>query len=311
LYKIFTLILVSFGLLINQPSIAAPIKNTDLQVAFLELSKQKAKLKKHSTRAAKKKKVVIRYSSNCINWSAVQINRESKRFDKIISKNSKKYRVDSNLIKAVITAESCFKTKALSHKGAQGLMQLIPATARRFGVTNSYKPEQSIRAGIRYLKFLIDRFKGNLKKVIAAYNAGEGKVDKYKGIPPFRETRKYVKRVIANYHQFKGYSKKPNPKKKPLLASKQKKAYSGLQAQKITANKRKQLPSGLAFNKPQKKRVIATYDKSKQRANNKPVISGKRIRTYSTSLARKPAFRKGYTRIFARKNHSGRSADAS
>ena len=205
MYKIFTLILVSFGLLINQPSIAAPIKNTDLQVAFLELSKQKAKLKKHSTRAAKKKKVVIRYSSNCINWSAVQINRESKRFDKIISKNSKKYRVDSNLIKAVITAESCFKTKALSHKGAQGLMQLIPATARRFGVTNSYKPEQSIRAGIRYLKFLIDRFKGNLKKVIAAYNAGEGKVDKYKGIPPYKETRLYVKNVLKVY-------KKLNPK---------------------------------------------------------------------------------------------------
>jgi len=233
------------------------------------------------------------------------------QFDHIILEAAKQHKVDAALIHAVIKQESCYNRFAVSPVGAEGLMQLMPATARRFNVSNSFIAKQNINAGAKYLAWLLKRFKGNVRLSLAAYNAGEGNVDKYKGIPPFRETRKYVKRVIANYHQFKGYSKKPNPKKKPLLASKQKKAYSGLQAQKITANKRKQLPSGLAFNKPQKKRVIATYDKSKQRANNKPVISGKRIRTYSTSLARKPAFRKGYTRIFARKNHSGRSADAS
>lgn len=201
MYKFLTFILVSFGLLIIQPSIAAPVEKPDLYVALLELSKQKTKQKKSLITTAKKKKSVIRYSKNCLNWNAKQINRKSKRFDKIINKNSKKYRVDKNLIKAVITAESCFKTKALSHKGAQGLMQLIPATAKRFGVSNSYKPEQNIRAGTRYLKFLIDRFKGDLKKVIAGYNAGEGKVDKYKGIPPYKETRLYVRNVLKIYKQ--------------------------------------------------------------------------------------------------------------
>lgn len=205
LYKFLIFILVSLGLLSHQPSIATPVENIDLQVAFLELSKQKAKRKKQSTKTAKKKKPVVRYSGNCLNWNARKIKRKSKRFDKIINKNSKIYRVDKNLIKAVITAESCFKTKALSHKGAQGLMQLIPATAERFGVSNSYKPEQNIRAGTRYLKFLIDRFKGDLKKVIAAYNAGEGKVDRYKGIPPYKETRLYVKNVLRVY-------KRLNPK---------------------------------------------------------------------------------------------------
>jgi len=103
------------------------------------------------------------------------------------------------LIKAVITAESCFKVKAKSHANARGLMQLIPATAKRFGVQNSYNPEQNIRGGVKYLKFLKARYKGDLKKVIAAYNAGEGAVDKYKGIPPYKETKNYVKSVLKTY----------------------------------------------------------------------------------------------------------------
>ncbi len=109
----------------------------------------------------------------------------------------------SNLVRAVITAESCFKRKALSSAGAQGLMQLIPATAKRFGVRNSYDPKQNIRGGIKYLKFLLARYKGNLKKTIAAYNAGEGKVDHYKGIPPYKETRRYVKNVLKIYDLLK------------------------------------------------------------------------------------------------------------
>lgn len=150
-----------------------------------------------SSNAAKSS--VIRFSTHCLSWNAKQINRKAKRFDKIINKYSRQYRVDSHLIKSVITAESCFKIKALSSAGAQGLMQLIPATAKRFGVRNSYNPDQNIRGGVKYLKFLITRFKGDLKKVIAAYNAGEGKVDRYKGIPPYKETKRYVKNVLRIY----------------------------------------------------------------------------------------------------------------
>jgi soluble lytic murein transglycosylase-like protein len=138
-------------------------------------------------------------SGSCLSWSAAQINRKAMRFDKAITKYSRLYRVDSDLVKSVITAESCFKVKAKSKAGAQGLMQLIPATAKRYGVRNSYNPEQNIRGGVKYLRFLKARYRGNLKKIIAAYNAGEGAVDKYKGIPPYKETRRYVKNVLKIY----------------------------------------------------------------------------------------------------------------
>ena len=149
--------------------------------------------------AASNESKTVSYENQCLKWNAKKINRAAKRFDKTIKKYSKRYRVDSEFIKAIITVESCFRIKALSNKGAQGLMQLIPATAERFGVKNSYSSEQNIRGGTQYLKFLIDRFKGNLKKVVAAYNAGEGKVDKYKGVPPYKETRRYVKNVLKIY----------------------------------------------------------------------------------------------------------------
>lgn len=153
----------------------------------------------------------IKYPKNCLDWNAHQINRKAKIYEKIINKYSRQYRVDTHLIKAIITAESCFIVKALSHAGAQGLMQLIPATAKRFGVQNSYKPEQNIRGGIKYLKFLMSRFKGNLTHVVAAYNAGEGAVDKYKGIPPYKETKRYVKNVLKIYKLLR-------PKVKPVKA---------------------------------------------------------------------------------------------
>ena len=138
-------------------------------------------------------------SSSCILWNASKINDEANKYKDHINQYARQYRIDRNLIKAVITAESCFRVKALSHAGAQGLMQLIPATAKRFGVKNSYKPKQNIRGGTKYLRFLMDRFKGDLKKVIASYNAGEGAVDKYKGIPPYKETIQYVKNVLKVY----------------------------------------------------------------------------------------------------------------
>lgn len=139
------------------------------------------------------------FDSNCLVWSANQIHQKSKPYDKHINRYSRKFNIDTDLVKAVITTESCFKKKALSSAGAQGLMQLIPDTAKRFGVKNSYDPRQNIRGGITYLRFLFDRYKGELKKILAAYNAGEGAVDRYKGIPPYRETRDYVKSVLKIY----------------------------------------------------------------------------------------------------------------
>ncbi len=196
-----------------QLAIAVPNKSavpdSDLRLAMLSLDRQKKSqpktIVKKQKRSVRKQHMISKWrtpkklSSNCMKWSAAQINRKAKRFDKSINKYSRKYRVDKNLVKSIITAESCFRRKAKSHANAQGLMQLIPATARRFGVRDSYNSDQNIRGGVKYLRFLQDRFKGNLKKVIAAYNAGEGAVDKYKGIPPYKETKNYVKNVLKTY----------------------------------------------------------------------------------------------------------------
>ncbi len=106
--------------------------------------------------------------------------------------------VESELVHSVIRAESNYNVHAVSPKGAQGIMQLIPATARRFGVANTFDPKENVEGGVRYLRFLLDYYQGDYAKAIAAYNAGEGAVDKYHGIPPFAETRNYVSQVARN-----------------------------------------------------------------------------------------------------------------
>jgi len=116
---------------------------------------------------------------------------------------SKKHDVDWKLVAAVVKAESNFNPHAVSPKGAQGLMQLMPATARLYRVTDPYDPVQNIDAGVRHLKMLMNRFPGKLDLVLAAYNSGEKTVDHFKGIPPFDETRSYVKKVL---HWMKGLS---------------------------------------------------------------------------------------------------------
>ena len=135
----------------------------------------------------------------CYKYGYEELQSRSKRYQSSISEASRLHGVNENLIKSVITAESCFKVRARSHKGARGLMQLMPATARRFGVKNSYSSHQNIRAGAEYLRWLLDRYKGNVHFALAGYNAGEGKVDRYGGIPPYKETREYVRRVMGVY----------------------------------------------------------------------------------------------------------------
>src|SRR5436309_6960632 len=120
------------------------------------------------------------------------------KFDKLIVEAAKKFDVDAALVSAVIKAESDFNAREISNKGARGLMQLMPATAERFGVANSFDPTENIYAGTRYLKWLLQTFDGNADLAVAAYNAGEGNVWKYNGVPPFRETVTYINRIARH-----------------------------------------------------------------------------------------------------------------
>jgi soluble lytic murein transglycosylase-like protein len=119
-------------------------------------------------------------------------------FEKMVDRISGEQGVESPLVHSVIRAESNYNPNAVSPKGALGLMQLIPATARRFGVSNAFDAQENIQGGVRYLRFLLDYYRGDYAKAIAAYNAGEAAVDKYHGIPPYAETRSYVSRVARN-----------------------------------------------------------------------------------------------------------------
>lgn len=126
---------------------------------------------------------------------------ETKSLDEIFEKASKKYNVPVNLLKAIGKQESNFKADAVSRSGAQGIMQLMPATAKYLGVTDSFDPEQNIMGGAKYISELLDKYNGNVSLALAAYNAGMNNVSKYGGIPPFKETQEYVKKVTAYMNQ--------------------------------------------------------------------------------------------------------------
>jgi soluble lytic murein transglycosylase len=128
---------------------------------------------------------------------------DSNQFDPIISQASEKYGLEAPLIKAVIKAESDFDPNAISHKGARGLMQIMPKNFSLLNVENPFDPHQSIHAGARYLREMMDRYQGKLSLSLAAYNAGPGAVDRYGGIPPYQETEEYIDRVMKYYQRFK------------------------------------------------------------------------------------------------------------
>jgi hypothetical protein len=131
-------------------------------------------------------------------------------YHRIISNKSRKYKIDQSLVYAMIKVESNWNIKAVSDKGATGLMQLMPSTARAMAVKNPRNPEENIEGGIRYLRYLLDRFDGDIALALAAYNAGPGRVEKYRGIPPITETQLYVEKVLSIYH-----GKNPFDKLKP------------------------------------------------------------------------------------------------
>jgi soluble lytic murein transglycosylase-like protein len=116
-----------------------------------------------------------------------------------IDRHSADQSLDPKLVQAMIQVESGFNHRARSHKGAMGLMQLMPGTAKQLRVSDPYDPDENVRGGTQYLRHLVDRFPGRIDLAVAAYNAGPGAVERYNGIPPYRETRDYVKRVLALY----------------------------------------------------------------------------------------------------------------
>lgn len=133
-------------------------------------------------------------------------NLTSTAFDDLISSASGRYNVDPDLIRAVIKTESDFNTNARSNKGAMGLMQLMPDTARMHNVSDAYNPNENVEGGVRHLRMLLERYQGNLELSLAAYNAGAGAVEKHGGIPPYNETREYVRKVLRFYDSFRGTS---------------------------------------------------------------------------------------------------------
>lgn len=149
-------------------------------------------------------------------------------FDALIADAAARHRIDPGLMKAIMHTESGFNANARSPVGAQGLMQLMPATARRFNVTDAWNPAQNIEGSAKYIRWLLTRFNGRIDHVLAGYNAGEGNVDKYGGIPPFRETQDYVRRVLSRYNN--------------LYAN------QNFQVQPVTANTSNPRPVSLALN---------------------------------------------------------------
>jgi soluble lytic murein transglycosylase-like protein len=137
-----------------------------------------------------------------VNFGTVRLNTQSYAAE--IHAASEKYGVDEAIVRAIIHAESAFRANAQSHAGAQGLMQLIPATASRFGVADAFDPAQNISGGVQYLAWLMKRFNSDLSLVAAGYNAGEGAVDKYGGVPPYAETQRYVQRVGQLAERYRG-----------------------------------------------------------------------------------------------------------
>jgi soluble lytic murein transglycosylase-like protein len=132
------------------------------------------------------------------------------KFDPLIWKMAEKHSLDYALVKAVIKAESNFNPTAISRVGARGLMQLMPGTAYALGVNDSFHPEDNIEGGVRYLRYLLNLFQGDLHLALAAYNAGEKAVFRYRGIPPYQETRTYIRRVLQYFQEFSNEPRRPD-----------------------------------------------------------------------------------------------------
>ena len=234
----------------------------------------------------------------CFSSTAYGKSKNALVFDSIILKKAVKYGVDPALVHAVIKAESNYDHLAVSHAKAEGLMQLIPATAERFNVKNSFDPEQNITGGTKYLRWLFKRFNGDIHLTLAGYNAGEGAVDKFNGIPPYRETQKYVKKVMRFYRQYKGLPPLQNRELRP----------SKKNTRQLAVNKKSSIKSAKQFQKSLNILALHRSDKQKTKAvlapefsrtNENVSTSGSVHRVTSLTLITKQRPLTGYSRITA------------
>jgi hypothetical protein len=196
------------GVRINVPAPVVPSTSTQSTKKLVKKTTQSAPVMNMQDAVSLKD---VKYSSTSQTKLAMSAGNSMGGFttgdsvvDSYIVDSSNRYGIDPLLIYAQMHQESAFKKKATSHKGASGLMQLMPPTARRFGVTDIYDPRQNIDAGIKYMRWLLDKFGGDMSLALAGYNAGEGAVMKYGySIPPYNETREYVRRITARYNSIR------------------------------------------------------------------------------------------------------------
>ena len=139
---------------------------------------------------------------SCKGMTQTRLRLRARDIESTIARIASEFKVDAKLVKAVVRNESCFDSMAISRAGAQGLMQLMPPTAKELGVLDPFNTEQNLRGGVQYLKMLIDRYDNNIALALAAYNAGPGAVAKYDGVPPYRETERYIERVMKTYREY-------------------------------------------------------------------------------------------------------------
>ena len=152
--------------------------------------------------------------TSCRGMTPERLDARAGPYEDLIARHARNYGLEAALVKAVMRVESCFDARAVSRVGAHGLMQLMPGTAERLGVSDRFSPEQNVAGGTQYLQLLLQRFNGNMILALAAYNAGPEAVERYRGIPPYQETRDYVRRVSAQYQEYLA-----RPLRSPVLAT--------------------------------------------------------------------------------------------
>lgn len=179
-------------------------ENKDFQTILEEKIKEASKEDKVEKVVDELPEILEPIKQEAVNLkSKLDLKAQTTNIDEIIETFSNKYNVDSDFIKAIIKQESGFNPKATSKKGAMGLMQLMPKTAKSLGVEDAYNPMQNIEGGVKYIKSLLNQFDNNEKFALAAYNAGPNAVKRYGGIPPYKETQNYVNSIMSIYNKVK------------------------------------------------------------------------------------------------------------